>query len=85
MANNNLIDLLIELNSGLKQDYGSKIREKKNSDTKDHSFDVPSALPLIAILSYLGFCILPNRLAVPSCRIIFQNGRAIVIKDRCLK
>jgi hypothetical protein len=66
MAGSNSVDLLIGFNSGLKQDYGSKTRKKKNSDTKDHSFDVVSALPLVAMLSHQGVCIPPNGLAVPS-------------------
>ena len=70
MANSNLVNLLVGLNSGLKQDYGSKTRERKNSDTKDHSLDVARALPLVAMLNYQGVCILPNKLVVPSCRII---------------
>jgi hypothetical protein len=63
MADNNSVDL-VRLNFGLKRDYGSK-----NSNTKDYSFDVASALPLIAMLSHWGFCIPPNGLAIPSCRI----------------
>jgi hypothetical protein len=49
MADSNLVDLLVGFNSGLKRDYGSKTKERKNSDTKDHSFDVMSALPLVVI------------------------------------
>jgi hypothetical protein len=33
MANSNLVDLPVELNSRLQQDYGSKTKERKNSDT----------------------------------------------------
>ena len=66
MVDGNLIDLLIRFNFGLKQDYGSKIRKKKNSDTKDYSLDVASALLLVAMLSHRGVCILPNGLAVPN-------------------
>jgi hypothetical protein len=66
MADSNLVDLLIGFNFGLKRDYGSKTRKRKNSDTKDHSFDVASALLLVAMLSRRGVCIPPNGLAVPS-------------------
>jgi hypothetical protein len=66
MANSNSVDLPVGFNFGLKQDYGSKTRKKKNSDTKDHSFDVASALPLVAMLSRWDVCIPPNRLAVSS-------------------
>jgi hypothetical protein len=59
MADSNSVDLLIGFNSGLKRDYGSKTRRRKNSDTKDCSFDV-------AMLSRRGICIPPNGLAVPS-------------------
>jgi hypothetical protein len=48
MANSNSVDLLVGFNSGLKQDYGSKARERKNNDTKDRCFDVASAPPLVA-------------------------------------
>jgi hypothetical protein len=82
MANSNLVDLLVGLKSGFKQDSGSKTRERKN---KDRSFDVTSALPLVAMLSRRGICIPPNRLVVPSCRINFWTWRARVIKDMCLK
>jgi hypothetical protein len=51
MADSNLVYLLIGFNSGFKRDYGSKTRERKNSDTKDRSLDVASALPLVAMLS----------------------------------
>jgi hypothetical protein len=64
MADSNSVDLLV--NSGLKRDYGSKTRKRKNSDTKDHSFDVASALLLVAMLSRRGVCIPPNGLTVPS-------------------
>jgi hypothetical protein len=66
MADSNLVDLLIGFNSGFNRDYGSKTRKRKNSDTKDRSFDVASALPLVAMLSRRGVCILPNGLVVPS-------------------
>ena len=66
MADSNLVDLLIGFNFGLKQDYGSKTRKKKNSDTKDQFFDVASAFSLVAILSCRGVCILPNGFVVPS-------------------
>jgi hypothetical protein len=85
MADSNSVYLLVGFNSRLKLDYGSKTRRRKNSDTKDHSLDVASALPLIAMLSHRGVCIPPNGLAVPSCRIDFRIWRARVIKDRCLK
>jgi hypothetical protein len=85
MADSNLIDLLVELNSKLKRDYGSKTREMKNNDTKDRSFDVASVLPLLAMLSRRGVYIPLNGLAIPSCRINVWIWRARVIKDRCLK
>jgi hypothetical protein len=66
MADSNSVDLLVRFNSGLKRDYGSKTRKRKNSDTKDRSFDVESALPLVAMLNRRGVCIPPNGLAVPS-------------------
>jgi hypothetical protein len=66
MADSNSVDLLIGFNFGLKRDYGSKTRKMKNSDTKDRSFDVASALLLVAMLSRRGVCIPPNGLAVPS-------------------
>jgi hypothetical protein len=66
MADSNSVDLLVGFNSGLKQDYGSKTMKRKNSDTKDHSFDVASALPLVVMLSRRGICIPPNGFAVPS-------------------
>jgi hypothetical protein len=69
MADNNSVDLFVRFNSGFKQDYGSKTRERKNSDTKDHSFDVASSLPFVAMLSNRGVCIPPNGLVVPSSRI----------------
>jgi hypothetical protein len=43
MADSNSVDLLVGFNSGLKRDYGSKTRKRKNSDTKDRSFNVASA------------------------------------------
>jgi hypothetical protein len=85
MADSNSVDLLVGLNSRLKRNYGFKARERKNNDTKDHSFDVASALPLISMLSSWGVCIPPNGLTVPSCRINVRIWRARVIKDRCLK
>jgi hypothetical protein len=85
MANNNLVDLLVGLNSGLKRDYGFKTRERKSSDTKDHSFNVASAFPLVAMLSGWGICIPPNGLVALSCRINVWIWWAGVIKDRCLK
>jgi hypothetical protein len=66
MADSNSVDLLIGFNSRLKRDYGSKTRKRKNSDTKDRSFDIASALPLVAMLSRRGVCIPPNGLAIPS-------------------
>jgi hypothetical protein len=81
MANSNLVDLLIGFNSGLKRDYGSKTRERKNSNTKDRSFDVASVLLLIVMLSHQRVCIPPNGLAVPSCKINVRIWRARVIKD----
>jgi hypothetical protein len=85
MADSNLVDLLVRFNSGLKRDYGSKTRKRKNSDTKDCSLDVASTLPLVAMLSCRGGYILLNGLTVPSCRINVRIWRARVIKDRCLK
>jgi hypothetical protein len=85
MADSNSVYLLVGFNSRLKRDYGSKTRERKNSDTKDRSLDVASALPLIAMLSHWGVYILPNGLAVPGCRMNVRIWRARVIKDRCLK
>jgi hypothetical protein len=84
-ADSNLVDLFVGFNFGLKQDYSSKARKRKNSDTKDRSFDVTSALPLVAMLNRRGVCIPLNRLTVLSCRINVQIGQARVIKDRCLK
>jgi hypothetical protein len=52
MADSNSVDLPIGLNFGLKQDYGSKTKKKKNSDTKDRSFDVTRILPLVTMLSH---------------------------------
>jgi hypothetical protein len=85
MTDSNLVDLLVGFNSGFKRDDGSKARQRKNSDTKDRSFDVASALPLVTMLSRRGVCIPPNGFAVPSCRINVQIWRAGVIKDRGLK
>jgi hypothetical protein len=85
MVDSNSVDLLVGFNSGLKRDYGSKTRKRKNSDIKDRSFDVASALPLGAMLNRRGVCIPPNGFAIPSCRINVQIWWARVIKDRCLK
>jgi hypothetical protein len=85
MADSNSIYLLVGFNSRLKQAYGSKTRERKNSDTKDRSLDVASALPLVAMLSRRGVYIPPNGLAVPGCRMNVRIWWARVIKDRCLK
>jgi hypothetical protein len=85
MADSNLVYLLVGFNSGLKRDYGSKTRERKNSDTKDRSLDVASALPLVAMLSRQGVYIPPNGLAVSDYRMNVRIWRARVIKDRCLK
>jgi hypothetical protein len=85
VADSNLVDLLVGFHSGLKRDYGSKTRERKNSDTKDRSFDITCALLLVAMLSCWGVCIPPNRLAVTGCRINVRIGRARVIKDRRLE
>ena len=64
MVDGNSIDLLVGFNSGLKGDYGSKTKKKKNNDTKDRSFDVASALPLVAMLSRRGICMPLNGLVV---------------------
>jgi hypothetical protein len=85
MANSNSVDLLVVFNSGLKRDYGSKTRERKNSDTKDRSLDVASVLPLIAMLSRRGVYIPPNGLTVPGCRMNVRIWQARVIKERCCK
>jgi hypothetical protein len=85
MADSNSVDLLVGIHSGLKRDYGSKTRERKNNDTKNRSFDVTRALPLVAMLSRWGVCILSNALAVLSCRINVRIGQAGVIKERCFK
>jgi hypothetical protein len=85
MADSNSVDLLVGIYSGLKRDYGSKTMERKNNDTKNRSFDVTCALPLVAMLSCWGICIPLNALDVPSCRINIWIGRAGVIKDRCFK
>jgi hypothetical protein len=84
MADSNLVDLLVGFNSGLKRDDGSKTRKRKNSDTKDCSLDVASALPLV-MLSHRGVYIPPNGLTVLGCRMNLRIWRARVIKDRCLK
>jgi hypothetical protein len=85
MADSNSVDLLVGFNSGLKQDYGSKTRKRKNNNTKDRSLDVANALPLIAMLSRRGVYIPPNGLAIPGCRMNVRIWRAKAIKDRCLK
>jgi hypothetical protein len=85
MADSNSVYLLVGFNSGFKRDYGSKTRERKNSDTKDRPLDIASALPLVAMLSRWGVYIPPNGLAVPGCRMNVRIWRARVIKDRCLK
>jgi hypothetical protein len=90
MTDNNSIDLLVGFNSKLKRDYGSKTRKRKNrkrknSDPKDHSLDVASALRLVAMLSRRGVYIPPNGHAVPGCRMNVRIWRARVIKDMCLK
>jgi hypothetical protein len=85
MADSNSVYLLVGFNSGFKRDYGSKTRERKNSDTKDRPLDIASALPLVAMLSRRGVYIPPNGLAVPGCRMNVRIWRARVIKDRCLK
>jgi hypothetical protein len=59
MADSNSVYLLVGFNSRLKRDYGSKTRERKNSDTKDRSLDVASALPLVAMHSSRGVYIPP--------------------------
>ena len=41
----------VGLNSRPKRDNGSKTKERKNSATKDQSFDVTVALPFIAMLN----------------------------------
>jgi hypothetical protein len=85
IIDSNLVDCLVGFNSGLKQVYSFKTKKRKNNDTKDCSFDVTHTLLLVAILNRQGICILPNRLAVSSCKINVWIGRAKVIKDRCLK
>jgi hypothetical protein len=84
MADSNSVYLLVGFNSGLKRDYGSKTRERKNSDTKDRSLDVASALPFVAMLSRRGIYIPPNGLVVLGCRMNVRIWRARVVKDRCL-
>jgi hypothetical protein len=85
MADSNSVYLLVGFNSGLKRDYGSKTRERKNSDTKDRPVDIVSTLPLVAMLSRRGIYIPLNGLVVPGCRMNAWIWRARVIKDRCLK
>jgi hypothetical protein len=85
MVGSNLVDLLVGLNSRSKQDYGSETKERKKSDTKDRSFDVKYALPLVVMLNYWSICILLNKLVVPICRIIVQIRWTMVIKDTCLR
>ena len=82
MADSNLVDLLVRFNSRLKQDYGSKTRERKNSDTNDRSFDVVSVLPLVVMCSDRGVCIPLNGLAVPSCRINVRIWQAACQGDK---
>jgi hypothetical protein len=84
MAESNSVYLLVGFNSGLKRDYGSKTRERNNSDTKDRSLDIASTLPLVAMLNRRGIYIPPNGLVVPGCRMNVRIWRARVIKDRCL-
>jgi hypothetical protein len=55
MANSNSVYLLVGFNSGFKRDYGSKTKERKNSDTKDRPLDIASVLPLVAMLSRGAF------------------------------
>jgi hypothetical protein len=69
MADSNLIDLLVGFHIRLKQNYGSKTKKRKNSDTKDHSFDVTRALLLVAMFNRWGICIPLKGLAILSCRI----------------
>jgi hypothetical protein len=85
MADSNLVYLLVGFNSRLKRDDGSKAKKRKNSDTKDHSLDVASVLPLVVMLSRRGVCILPNGLTVPSSRINVWIWWARMIKDKCLE
>jgi hypothetical protein len=85
MADSNSVDLLVEFNSEFKRDYGSKAMERKNSNTKDRSFDFTSVLPLVAMLNGPGVYIPPNGLVVPGCRMNVRIWWAKVIKDRCLK
>ena len=51
MANSNLVNFLFGLKSRFNQGFGSKTRERKNNDIKDHSFDVASALLLVVMFS----------------------------------
>ena len=74
MANSNSVDFLVGIHSGLKRDYGSKTRERKNNDIKNCSFDVTRTLPLVVMLNCWGICIPPNALAVSSCRINVRIG-----------
>ena len=85
MTNSNLVDLLVWLNSGHKLDYGSKTRKRMNNDIKECSFDVMRAFSLVTMLSHWSICKLPNRLAVPNCRIIIWIGWAMLMEDRCFK
>jgi hypothetical protein len=85
MTDSNSVDLLVGFNSELKRDDGSKARERKNSNTKDCSFDVASTLLLVAMLSRRGICIPSNGLTIPSSRINVRIWRAGVIKDRGLE
>jgi hypothetical protein len=58
MADSNLVDLFDRFNSRLKEDHGSKTRERKKSDTKDRSFDVARALHLLrcSTVGAFAFC-----------------------------
>jgi hypothetical protein len=85
MADNNLVDLLIGFNFGLKRDDGSKTKERKNNNTNDHFFDAASTLLLAGMLSHQGVCIPSNGLAILICRKNVRIWRARVIKDKCLK
>jgi hypothetical protein len=55
MVDSNLVDLFVGFNSGLKRDYGSKTKERKNSDIKDCSFDVTSALAVLQCSTIKAF------------------------------
>jgi hypothetical protein len=85
MTNSNSVDLLVQFNSGLKRDDGSKARKRKNSDTKDCSFDVASTLLFVAMLNRWGVCIPSNDLTILCSRTNVRIWRARVIKDRGLE